>query len=369
MKEKSRQFTDRRKQRAFTLTELVVATGVTVLLAGIMLGIVSNVISISGRATGSIQGHTQATMAIDVITRDLQAAILMATDEVWLAANVQPDQTGSGDAGGSLGLWDPSGGGAGKPGWTDPGTDDSSLDLAPANLDLEDYRFGMAGMWLRFITHVPDENVDGLNNFSAPRAVGYQISRHRLDNNADSSIRYGLFRTEVRSYDESVIPPDHPASTFHSGYDLYAVDYCVSGAVGGSLDGSPGRIRGPFRQHLLAVNVIDFGIRVFERNATGDLVLSFPLDQTDLGYAATLDTSAIQPAAATAGSYDYSGKTTHGFPEVIEVSLRVVSEDGAKLLEGLETGSPIGSDWWSIALAHSRVFSRRIILKAQPLRR
>lgn len=354
----------RNRRQAFTLTELVVATGVTMLLAGIMLGIVSNVIGISGRATGSIQGHTQATMALDVFSRDLQAAIVMATDEVWLAANVQPDQSGVGDTGGSLGLWDPSGGGTGKPGWSAPGTAGSSLNLDPTSDELEDYRFGMAGMWLRFTTHVPDHNVGGLDDFSAPRAVGYQIVRHRLNADPNASIRYGLFRTEVRSYDET--PPIF--STFHSGYDVFHLDYCQPG-VGGSSDGDPGRIRGPFRPHLLAVNVIDFGIRVFERNASGDLVLSYPLAHTDLGYAATRDATASQPTAATVEGVDYSGYTTRGFPEVVEVSMRVISEDGARLLEGLETGSPIGSDWWSVALAHSQVFSRRVVLKAQPLRR
>lgn len=363
MREKIQNAMGRDRRSAFTLTELVVATGVTVLLAGIMLGIVSNVIGVSGRATGSIQGHTQATMALDVLTRDLQAAIIMATDEVWFAANVQPDQSGVGDTGGSLGLWDPSGGGSGKPGWADPGTPGSSLNLAPASLDLEDYRFGMAGIWLRFITHVPDHNVGGLSNFSAPRAVGYQVVRHRLDDNESSSIRFGLFRTEVRSYKDGSL-----LSTFHAGYDLFDLNYCDPD-VGGISDKDPGQIRRPTRSHLLAVNVIDFGIRVFERDASGDLVLSFPLAHTDLGYAATMDTTASQPAAATAGSVDYSTNTTRGFPEVVEVSIRVVSEEGAKLLEGLETGSPIGSDWWSIALAHSQVFSRRVVLKAQPLRR
>jgi len=349
--------------RAFTLTELVVAAGVTVMLAAVMLGIASNVIGITSRATGSIQGNTQATMALDVLTRDLQAAILLATDDVWFAANVQPDQSGVGDTGGSLGLWDPSGGGAGKPGWADPGTDGSSLNLIPAGLNLKDYRFGMAGMWLRFITNVPDENVDGLNNFSAPRAVGYQMVRHRIDANAGSSIRYGLFRTEVRSYDES--PPIF--STYHSGYNLFALDYCQPGA-GGVSDGDPGRIRGPYRSHLLAINVIDFGIRVYERNSSGDLVLSFPLLNSSLGYAATRNTIASQPVEATVAALDYSGTTVRGFPEVVEVSIRVISEEGAKMLEALETGGSVGFDWWEIALAHSKVFSRRVVLEAQPLR-
>ncbi len=354
--------------RAFTLTELVVAAGVTVMLAAVMLGIVSNVIGITSRATGSIQGNTQATMALDVLTRDLQAAILLATDDVWFAANVQPDQSGVGDTGGSLGLWDPSGGGTGKPGWADPGTDGSSLNLIPAGLNLRDYRFGMAGMWLRFITNVPDENVDGLNNFSAPRAVGYQLVRHRIDANVGSSIRYGLFRTEVRSFeDPSPALPDIPRSVLHSGYNLFALDYCQPGAGGGS-DGDPGRIRGPYRSHLLAINVIDFGIRVYERNSSGDLVLSFPLLNSSLGYVATRDPNASQPVAATVAALDYSGTTVRGFPEVVEVSIRVVSEEGAKMLEALETGGSIGFDWWEIALAHSKVFSRRVVLEAQPLR-
>ena len=60
------------------------------------------------------------------------------------------------------------------------------------------------------------------------------------------------------------------------------------------------------------------------------------------------------------------------FPEVADVMMRVLTEDGAKMIDALESGAgvvirPAGSTdaewWWSVAEANSRVYVRRIYLK------
>jgi hypothetical protein len=59
-------------------------------------------------------------------------------------------------------------------------------------------------------------------------------------------------------------------------------------------------------------------------------------------------------------------------PEVADVMLRILSEEGAVQIENIETGRvmrPAGfaTDaewWWAVAEAHSRIFIRRVNLPA-----
>ena len=50
-------------------------------------------------------------------------------------------------------------------------------------------------------------------------------------------------------------------------------------------------------------------------------------------------------------------------PDVVDVMVRVLSEEGARILENYESGSFPNTeevDWWSIAEEHSKVYFRRI---------
>ncbi len=213
-------------RRAFTLIEVLVATAVTALIAGLMITVISNVMSTWRRSADSLQTNSQAKIALEYLAADLNGALFRRDRDAWLIATVQPDQTTPGDVGGSLPTWTATGGGVLKPGWADPGTATSSLNLAPASGRLEDCRFGMAGVWLRLICGVADSNVAGLDNIqqtSAPRAVGYQVVRHRLADHTGAAIRYALFRTEVRPFHRDANP--QAASTFVIGYNLNATAY------------------------------------------------------------------------------------------------------------------------------------------------
>ena len=76
-------------------------------------------------------------------------------------------------------------------------------------------------------------------------------------------------------------------------------------------------------------------------------------------FAATIDQTKDAPG--------YAGvATVRDFPDVTEVMLRVLTPQGAEQIALLEDGKITG-DWWTIATANSRVFTRRVVLNPSPL--
>lgn len=294
------------RKRGFTIIELLVAVGVTVLLVSLMLGIVTNITSGWNRSSGSLESGNQARLVLDQMSSDLQAAILRRdATNVWLAASVE----GSGS------------------GWTGGGSNTFSIP-STAPVKLEDYRFGPYGVWLRFFSTVPGTNVAGdLTTLSAPRAVAYQIKRVPIVAGS-SEIRYQMFRSEVS-----------PDVTFRVGYNLQDPKYNTTN------DGGSIAIRTPGLPNVIANNVVDFGVRIYEGTT-----LKFPTSAADV-YLATTDT--------TKG-------TNIGFPDSVEIFVRILSTEGAQQLALLEAGTITG-DWFTIVNANSRVYTRRVDLKAKSL--
>ncbi|MFA6961875.1 MAG: hypothetical protein WC205_14060 [Opitutaceae bacterium] len=355
----------RRARGAFTIIELLVAVAVTALLVSLMLTIVVNVMNGWSRSSGTLTSGNQARLVLDQLSRDLQSVIIKRDSNVWFAATIQQNQpTNGGDA--RLtddATWTnaskPASGTA--PNATDTGDYSLYVPVSNTTVPLEDYRFGQAGVWLRFITSVPDTNVAGnLDRLSAPRAVAYQIIRLPVVFGS-SETRYQLFRSEVS-----------PTATFAAGYDLFSAAYNATSAPSSLTDA--GSIRHPEvsvtsanssagRQLVLANNVIDFGVRVYARNTSNVLTLVYP-STTAIGFAATTNKSAVPPSPGS-GSLA-SADFVYDFPEVVEVSVRILTDEGVQKISNLESGLIAGS-WWEIALANSRVYTRRIEIKSRSL--
>jgi hypothetical protein len=202
-----------RRWQAFTIIELLVAATVTSLLAALLLGLAAQVLKMWNRTAGVLQAGNQARLVFDQLEQDLPGACFRTDGGVWLAATVQPDQTGAGDAGLANASWNAGAGGCMKPGNSQAGTAGSSLNLAPASGRIEDCRFGMAGIWLRFFTAQSDTNGGQLQNVSAPRAIAYQIVRLRAAA-TNAAYHYNLYRSQVR-------PGGTANATFSLGFDLF----------------------------------------------------------------------------------------------------------------------------------------------------
>jgi type II secretory pathway pseudopilin PulG len=261
-----------RDRQAFTLIEIIVAIGVTVLMASFILAISNNVLRQWGRIAGRLNAEEQGVVALEQMAADLGSAVIKRDGRVWLAATIQPDQTGFGDSRGvsdiaeitgntgrtlTYSRWSALGKGTMKPfGLTSPYTPNSkgSSLVIPSYLppttatqvlttstninqpsgqpDLLSYRFGQAGVWLRMFVPTPDDNNGQPNDASGIyRAVSYQIVRMR-QSATSQSYRYYLFRSVVRPFAPSVAQGAARVqaganmqirSTFGAGYDFFRV--------------------------------------------------------------------------------------------------------------------------------------------------
>src|SRR5882724_494018 len=323
-----------KRTRGITLVEVLVAAAVTLLLAGLLLAVASNLLIAWGRATGSLEAEGQADIVLDQLARDLEATVSRADAQAWFVATVQNDQSGAGDAGMTNEDW-PTGA---KPGGL------GSLLLEPGSGELADAHFGQAGVWLRFFTTQPDAN-DQPANRSVPRAVAYQLVRRR---NGGQYV-YQLYRSQVR--------PSGASSTFGAGYSLFAPAYTTPSGVAQN----PGNVRRPNAQYLIGNNIIDFGMRVWARATDGSRVLVFPSGIAG-GH------SLVATTDSTTTPIGYAGKpVTRTFPATIDIMVRVLSPDGKTAISNLEAGftqpppnASAADFWWRVAEAHSSVFVRRI---------
>jgi hypothetical protein len=367
-----------RRVHGLSAIELVVALGVTAVLGSLAAWTLSRVGDAWESSVGALALEAQANRILDVVAADLEAAVLRAGDEVGFAATVQRSpQPERGDAEMVDARWS----GRVKPGSGASGSPGASLELAPASGRVEDLRFGQAGLWLRFFTTVPDSN-DGLANTSAPRAVAYQIVRRRITASsatapsAATPARYALYRSTARPMSGGWPDVD---STFAVGYDLFATG---TGPGYNRADSSridqAGNLRAPRRyEQLLGLGVIDFGVRCWVRRADGVLDLAFPAGPLKTGFASTLADGvpgSAPPVAAPGPGAPAADELVHGFPTQVQVVLRLLTDEGQRLLAAWEAGavarpSGVSSDdaqWWTLALAHSRIFTRHVHLRADP---
>ena len=336
-----------RASAGFTIIELLVAVAITAAMAAMMLAMTSNIMSSWTRASGNLSAQTQARLALDYLQRDLERAIFRQDGNVWFAV----DTVGQGEQN----LWQsPSNSSRAKP-TGDPGTPN-------ADWDPNNNRFGWAGVWMRFFTADPDVN-----------AVSYQIVRRTPvkrtsdSDEIDARARYMLYRSRVGS-----------EATFQYGYDILAPEYNPGADPGGNAEGAlergnpeAGEVQHPSREALLASNVVDFGIRLFWRTENTDIspnqpdyLMVFPDTSTQDHRAPALPGE--DPEPENWGS-DIAG-TTNRIPHVAEITLRVLTDEGATLLSNYEAGW-IEGDWWDIVEAHSRIFTRRVVLRNAPASR
>jgi len=339
------------RPRAFTLVEVLVAVGITAVLAAFMVTIVANVSGYWGRTSGRVSAEAQARFVLDRVALDLQSAIYRDDGNVWLAANILANT-------GNTGLWTTTGSTANA---LKPANNAGSLQ-GIATGALTDARFGIAGTWLRFFSVKPGTNAT-TSTASAPVAVGYQIVRRATSGNEarSSDRRYLLHRTEVLPGRTSATATR--LGTLESGFDL---DPAKSGSPynptrNTAVTGDPAELRYPTINSVIAENVIDFGIRLHVRDASvsGGLRQVFPTSNANTSYRARVPASV--PSA------------TEPFPEVVDVMVRVLTDEGARLLAAYEATpqritAPVGvtnqAYWWQLAIANSHVYTRRIVVAA-----
>jgi|GEM_PF-3153584 len=312
---------NKRNKKGFTLIELLVATGVTAIIAGLMIQMVSNLLTAYNRSSGALSAQSQSAFVLDQISSEIESLVLRNTTDVMLVASVVENPSGYEWSNSAK----PTGGSLVIPA------------VAPANIfepqePIENLRFGQGGVFLRYITAAPTLSNDPN---SGVRVVGYQIQLDGVTDAGGAPLQYMLYRTEIPALE-----------TFTDGYNLDPTD--------GDYVSNTALIQ-PDENDIVAGNVVDFGVRFFETSSStankSQRGLLFPLDSSDV-------------------EYNAAGSGAEQYPDVIEVMIRILTPEGERLLAAKRdplTSASVPQAWWDIVLQNSVVFSRVINIPSRPL--
>ena len=323
---------------AFTLLELLVAVAITLVIAGLMLAVTTQVLNLWRRTQGAHLQASTARQVFELLERDLAAALHRHYANRWLALDILDTPVALTNHGWlATGAMKPANGGSLRP---LPEPDANGLRR------LREARFGFSGAWLRFVT----TNVE--SGGSLPAVVAYQVVRRPVTGDPvvanPAPVRYALYRSVVST-----------AETFAQGYDVTAAAYgSTSNTPSSALSTAfrlPRNVTNPSHANLLAANVVDFGCWLYRRDAAGELVRIYP------GAAGDVTHHAVGQSAADDSR----------FPAVADVMIRILSEEGATLVEAMELGRverppQHASDadwWWAVVEVNSTVFIRRIEIR------
>lgn len=332
----------RQNQAGFTLLELLAAAAITLVLAGLMLAVATQVLATWRKAQDVATAGIQAKLALDLLQRDLQSARHRreGVGITWLAADVTADAAVLVNRG-----WQ-----------TSPNMKPARAESwqlvpeTPAGAEplIGGARFGLSGVWLRgIVSNIESEG-------SAPVAVSYQIARRPLSGsdvsaNNPAEVRYTLFRSAVSA-----------ENTFAVGYDVRAGGYGSASPRSATMRAASTLTNPHTAGDALLTNAVDFGVWFYVRDdVTGALVRVFPADRNDFDYSVGDAPAPIREAR---------------FPDVADVMIRVLTDEGARLLAAVERGDaalvvPAGLSreqwWWQIVTENSRVYTRRIVLKGE----
>ena len=76
----------KKRQSAFTLIEIMVASVVMVVLTGLVIQITSEVLKVWSRSSGKLSANAEARIAMDLLTQDLETAVFRNNGQRWLEA-------------------------------------------------------------------------------------------------------------------------------------------------------------------------------------------------------------------------------------------------------------------------------------------
>jgi prepilin-type N-terminal cleavage/methylation domain-containing protein len=332
------------RNKGFTTIELLVAIAVTAVLVGLLLSISTNVLTTQRQSSNSLETNQIAQFVLDRIQEDLQCAIYRNDGNAWMAISILEDK-------GNSGSWtdEP------KPDLTKPSDQMHSLRLIESDWS-EDTN-------IAFDPHSSQAS----KNTGAARAIAYQLIRHGITNSTKSIPRYQLYRTDVSALD-----------TYVAGYDFGSSGGYSENASNNSQDEESDPIRVPSAiinpiinlgssladasVFSLATNIIDFGVRAYrtekKKDGTGNFIQLFPV----------ISSKMLQSYDFYSIRFPNPNNSSEGpFPDCIDVMLKILTAEGAKIISNYELGLiplPSGKSheehWWELADQNSEVFIRRI---------
>ncbi len=326
---------------AFTLVELLVALAVTALISGLMVSMVSYVMSSYNRTSGTLAAISQSSIIFSQLVTDLESAVVRNKNEAMVEVEIFETAPGTWEA-------------TQKP-------VNLRFDENTSITDPEANLYGQGSTRIRFFTAAPGFGIAG-DEIDSVRGVAYQVIYRGITDAPGAPNEFQIYRSMAGSQE-----------TFDAGYDFASTAYTTPEGNPNTQALTVGTLLNPPNAYVLASNIVDFGIRLlYDVNDDGELDVIFPRRTTGV----TQADGTVLPAS---GNLTYRGfgnrvTVTNGgsavegpYPEAVEVVVRVLTPEGVREINAIDAGLVPGADWWETAIRTSEAFSQVITIPSKPL--
>jgi len=302
-------------KRAFTLIEIMVATAVMVIMVALVIQITSEVLKVWNRAAGKLSAAAEARIALDLLTTDLETAILRDDGLQWLRA--EKEETGLS---------------------ADPETNTVAIRLFAPVMDRPNTPGDLCAIAYQLVRTDPIDGTD-----AGDPAAGEIDDRmwilYRLVVDPDDTFN------ELMGAGNQELLPDKDQLDWPNGSGTASVP--ILGANG---------------ENYLVRNIVDFEIDFYVEDdgdiSTPTLVADASGNPVDTIYGGT---------DATVGDSSTLALTLPQLQESLayaEIRIMVISDEGAAMLQAVNL---TGDDPAEIIREHGEVFTRRVNFMAKPL--
>ena len=288
----------------FTLIEIMVATVIMIILVGLVIQITSEVLNVWNRSSGKLSTNAEARIALDLLSQDLETAVMRNDGQQWLRVEGPEPVVAS----------------------------------AP---------YQSQTVALKLFTPALDRPVfeaDGVTPIPGDIcAVAYRLEyRESYDQTGVTApVKvYAIYRALER-----------PDNTFNS---LMGSPSEGTSSVQYSLESAPAFWTSSSivqDNNYLVSNVVDFKVIVYVDDGTGS---SAPMPEN------------VNATTMKLVDYAYGGDGTSDSLLYADISLTVISDEGLELLQNIDEGR-INANSVDVVREHGEVFTRRVNFIARPL--
>ena len=301
----------KKRQSAFTLIEIMVATVIMIVLTGLVIQITSEVLKVWSRSSGKLSANAEARIVMDLLTQDLETAVFRNNGQRWLEAKTKDIASVAGYQTQTINL----------------------LLFSPAL----------------------DRPLEDKNSKDIPGdicAVQYELVYQNPVNGGTSKAEDNMFALHRRVIDPSTTFNRIMGAGKQETFASWAEDI-VTPVVTISLDPYPAP-EDP--QNYLAGHVANFIVEFYVIDNDGD----------EVKVPSPINFGGTTPTVGSGATADLAFPLAYA-----EISLTILSDEGTKLLQNLAanrggTGFDSG-DGGGIVRQHGEVFTRRVNLLARPL--
>jgi type II secretory pathway pseudopilin PulG len=312
------------RRRAFTLIEIMVAAAITIVMIGLVIQITGEVLKLWNRSMGKLSANAEARIAMELLTSDLEAAMLRNDGMLWLYS-------------------------------VDDGNLPSIGDYSPKTITLA------------MFTTAQDRPQQDQNGNSVPGnicTVQYQLVYQNPVTGEDSEDS-NAFALHRRLIDPVTTFADFLGAGNQENFDKWLeLEYSVSSDVSLSYTEYPVPSD---PNYYLAGNIVDFQVEFFVIDADGVAQSVPPSTAVYYGGKNGVDGDSI----ATVGPFQNVTEKLRYPIEYADISMTIVSSEGMNILRNLLAGR--GGTGYSaneadkVILQHGEIFKRRVHFQAKPL--